>query len=79
MRKNAHLKDELDGETSADLPSPSLCGSILDLEQFFNILDKCFLLGWNFATWQQKEKGCGDGQPPKDFIENIDQSHHILR
>ncbi len=45
MRKNAHLKDELEGETSADLPSTSLCGSILDLEQFFNIPDKCLLLG----------------------------------
>lgn len=45
MRKNAQLKDELEGDTSTDLPSPSLCGSILDLEEFLNILDKCFFLG----------------------------------
>jgi hypothetical protein len=79
MRQNAHLKDELEGDTSVDLPSPSLCGSIfLDCEQFFNIfLTQVLFFGLKFCHLATKEKGCGDGQPRKDFNENIDQSHHI--
>jgi hypothetical protein len=33
--------------------------------------------GLKFCHLPTKEKGCGDGQPWKDFNENIDQSHHI--
>jgi hypothetical protein len=36
-----------------------------------------FFFGVKFCHLATKEKGCGDGQPQKDFIDNIDQSHHM--
>jgi hypothetical protein len=61
MRKNAHLKDELEGDTSVDLPSPSLCGSIYWIVN--NFLTQVLFFGLKFCHLPTKEKGCGDGQP----------------
>jgi len=66
MRKNAQLKDELEGDTSTDLPSPSLCGSILDSEEFLNILDKKKIWG-EILPLANKRKGLWWWAAPKGF------------
>jgi hypothetical protein len=67
MRKNAHLKDELEGDASADLPSPFIMWLKIGLGTIFEHPRQVFFLGVKFCHLATKERAVVVTGSPEGF------------
>ncbi len=67
MRKNAHLKDELEGDTSADLPSPFIMWLNIGLGTIFEHPRQVFFFWGEILPLGNKRKGAVVTGSPEGF------------